>query len=427
MVCDSSPIALEDVSTFSEYAQNFWEPTTNNSRNVHWVESVARKRTRKLVITIPILLAILAGAGIYLKLMSRPVVDIDPSRLAVVERGDIARSVVAIGRIEPVAKVEIKSKANGIIKEIKVQAGDLINEGQVLVELDKDNLTARLREARAALLGAEANAKAAQAELEKNKIEAEGVDVDFNKRNLERSEKLFRDGLIPQQKHDDARMSLEIVENRQRAAQSQLSVTQARLAQAQAAIAQAEATVERSPIKGMVLSRDVEIGSPVSSILNMGAGATLVMVLGDIHEVFVRGKVDEADIGFVRPHQPARIKVETFKDRQFQGHVTQISPLGVEKDNVVSFEVKVSIDNASGELRANMSANAEIVLDEHKSTLLVPERAVIYDAQRIAWVEVPKDATPKGRERKQIRVAFSNGTRTEVVEGLSEGQKIILQ
>src|SRR3989442_15211072 len=95
--------------------------------------------------------------------------------------------------------------------------------------------------------------------------------------------------------------------------------------------------------RSMVLSRDVELGSPVSSILNLGAGATLVMVLGDIREVFVRGKVDEADIGLVRLHQPARIKVETFKDKRFEGRVTQISPLGVEKDNVVSFEVKVSI------------------------------------------------------------------------------------
>jgi len=400
---------------------------------------MARKRSRKLIGTILFLMVALAGAGIYaVTVLSRPATEVDPSRLAAVERGDIARSVVAIGRIEPVAKVEIKSKANGIIKDIKVEAGDLVNEGQILVELDKDNLTARLREARAALLGAQANANAAQAELEKNKVEAEGVDVEFNRRNVDRSEKLFKDGLIPQQKHDDARMALDIAENKQRAAQSQLSVTQARVAQAQAAIAQAQATVERSqeeldnatirsPIKGMVLSRDVELGSPVSSILNMGAGATLVMVLGDIRQVFVRGKVDEADIGLVRLTQPARIKVETFKDRQFEGRVTQISPLGVEKDNVVSFEVKVSIDNAYGELRANMSANAEIVLDEHRNTLIVPEKAVIYDAQRVAWMEVPRSGAAKGRERKQIKVGFSNGTRTEVIEGLTEGQKVILQ
>src|SRR5947207_13129124 len=123
---------------------------------------MARKKPRKLVVTFLLSILVIAGAGIYgVTVLSRPATDIDPGRLATVERSDIARSVVAIGRIEPVAKVEIKSKANGIIKEIKVQAGDLVNEGQVLVELDKDNLTARLREARAALLGADANAKAA--------------------------------------------------------------------------------------------------------------------------------------------------------------------------------------------------------------------------------------------------------------------------
>ena len=115
----------------------------------------------------------------------------------------------------------------------------------------------------------------------------------------------------------------------------------------------------------MVLSRDVEIGSPVSSILNMGSAATLVMTLGDIERVFVRGKVDEADIGRVRLGQPARISVETFKDRSFDGKVTQISPIGVEKDNVTTFEVEVSIDNPGNELKANMTANAEIVLEEH--------------------------------------------------------------
>ncbi len=398
---------------------------------------MAKKKSRKLLVFILLIVA-LSAVGAYVSLMSRPATDIDPSRLAVVERGDLAKSVVAIGKIEPVAKVDIKSKANGIIKEIKVQVGDLVQPGQVLVELDKENLEARLHEARAALLGAQANVKAAQAELDKNKIEAEGVDVAFARRNRERAEQLAKDGLIPQQNLDDSRLAVEIAQNRQRAAESQLSVTQARVSQAEAAVAQAEAAVERaqeelsnatirSPIKGMVLSRDVELGSPVSSILNLGAGATLVMVLGDIREVFVRGKVDEADIGTVKLDQPARIRVETFKERQFAGRVTQISPLGIEKDNVVSFEVKVSIDNASGELRANMSANAEIVLEEHKGTLVVPEKAITYDARRDAFVDVPAPGTPTGKERKPVTLGVSNGTRTEIVQGVSEGQKIILQ
>ncbi|HKX29172.1 MAG TPA: efflux RND transporter periplasmic adaptor subunit, partial [Blastocatellia bacterium] len=104
-----------------------------------------------------------------------------------------------------------------------------------------------------------------------------------------------------------------------------------------------------------------------------------------------------------------------------------ISPLGVDKDNVVTFEVKVSINNPGGELRANMTANAEIVLEEHRGVLLVPESAVLYDAQRKARVEIPAPDLPKGRDQKPIKVGISNGSRAEVLEGLSEGQKVILQ
>jgi len=399
---------------------------------------MAKKKSRRFVFVL-LFIVLIAAIGVYsISVLSRPVADVDPSRLVVVERGDLAKSVVAVGKIEPVAKVEIKSKANGIIKEIKVEVGDLVQEGQILVELDKDNLEARFHQAKAALLGAQANVKAAEAELAKNRVEAEGVDVGFARRNRERAEQLAKDGLVPQQNVDDTRLAVEVAENRQRAAQSQLSVTTAHVAQAEAAVAQAQGALEqaqeelsnatiRSPIKGIVLSRDLEVGSPVSSILNMGAGATLVMVLGDIREVFVRGKVDEADIGAVKLNQSVRIRVETFKDRHFEGRVTQISPLGVEKDNVVSFEVKASIDNASGELRANMSANAEIVLEEHKATLILPEKAIIYDAQRNTFIETPAPGTRTGKQLVSVKVGVSNGTKTEIVQGVAEGQKVILQ
>jgi HlyD family secretion protein len=399
---------------------------------------MANKKSRRLWLTLGLLL-IVSGAGVAsFTVLSRPKNGIDASRLATVERGDITRSVVATGRIEPIAKVEIKSKANGIIEELKVQVGDIVMPGQILAELDKENLAARVREAKAALMGAESNLKAAVAMLDKNKVEAEGPDVPFTKRNFERSERLLKEGILPQQTYDDTRSAYDQALNRQNIARAQLSVSEAKVTQAEAEVAQAQAAVDRaeeelnyatirSPIHGMVLSRDIEIGSPVSSILNMGAAATLVMVLGDIGQVYVRGKVDEADIGVVKLGQPSRIKVETFKDKTFDGKVTQISPLGVDKDNVVTFEVKVSINNPGGELRANMTANAEIVLEEHKGVLLVPESAVIYDTQRNASIEFPAPGGPKGREKRPIKTGISNGTRTEVTEGLREGEKVILQ
>ncbi len=287
------------------------------------------------------------------------------------------RSVVATGKVEPITKVEIKSKANGIIKALHVDVDSVVQVGDVLVELDKEQLEATLRGAEANLQAARASLEGAEAQLSRRTIvEAEGPDVEFARRAYERAQTLFAQRLIAQSALDDAHSAVDVAENRKRAAQSQLAVSQAKVTEARAQVAQAKAAADRdaedlanatirAPIRATVLSRDVEIGSPVSSILNLGANATLVMTLGDIDRVFVRGKVDEADIGRVRLGQPARIRVETFKDRVFNGRVTQISPMGVEKDNVTNFEVKVSIDNPGKELKANMTANAEIVLEEH--------------------------------------------------------------
>jgi len=391
----------------------------------------------RLVIGVVAIGVLVVGIGAWMALRGAST-TIDAGRTVAIERGDLAKSVVATGRIEPIAKVEIKSKANGIVKELLVDVGARVKVGQVLVELDRDNLAARLREARAALGGAQASLTAAGAEHEKNKVEAEGPDVPFARRNVERADRLFKDALLSQQQVEDARSLLDQAVNRQLAAKTQLGVALARVAQARAAVAAAQAALDRaeeeynnatirSPIDGMVLARPVEIGSPVSSILNLGANGTLVMVLGDISRVYVRGNVDEADIGAVRMGQAARIKVETFRDKPFEGKITQISPMGTDKDNVVSFEVKVSIDNSAGELLANMTANAEIILEQYRNTLIVPEAAVIYDNKRNASVDVVAPGSKTGKERRPIKVGVSNGTKTQVLSGLTEGQKVVLQ
>ena len=149
------------------------------------------------------------------------------------------------------------------------------------------------------------------------------------------------------------------------------------------------------------------------------------MTLGDIDKVFVRGKVDEADIGRVRLGMTARIVTETFRDKVFEGRVTQISPIGVERDNVTTFEVEVSIDNASKELKANMTANAEIVLQELPQSLLLPSTAIVYDAQRSPFVELVDPAAPEGHRRVPVKVGVSNGARIQVLSGVDQGDKIL--
>jgi len=151
------------------------------------------------------------------------------------------------------------------------------------------------------------------------------------------------------------------------------------------------------------------------------------MTIGDTSQVYVKGKVDEADIGRVYLGQPSRIKVESFKDKTFNGKVTKISPMGVEKDNVTTFEVRVSIDNPGGELKAEMTANAEIILDEHKNVLQIPEGSILYDKDRAASVEVPDPKGKDGKKKVAINIGISNGAKTEVLKGLNEGDQVILQ
>lgn len=361
----------------------------------------------------------------------------EDSRLATVERGTMVRSVVATGKVEPITKVEIKSKANGIIKVLDVDVDQTVKAGDVLVELDKENLNARLRESRAMLQAAEAALLAADANLKKNTIEAEGPDVEFARRASERAQSLFDQKLIAQSGLDEARGVYEQAQNRQRAAQSQLFVARAKVAEASANVAQTKAATERAgeelanatiraPVNGTILYRHVELGSPVSSILNLGAAATPVITLGDISQVFVRGKVDESDIGRVRLGQSCRITVETFKDKVFQGKVTQISPMGIEKDNVTNFEVKVSIDNPGHELKAMMTANAEIILEEHPDSLIIPESAITYDATRSAFVDVLDARSKDGKRRVAVKIGVGNGSKTQVLDGLKAGDKIVL-
>lgn len=395
-------------------------------------------KKRRWWLWIGLAVLVLGGGGMALKAAMAPNNEIDPSKIATVDKGDIARSVVATGKIQPLAKVDVKSKASGIVKQLFVDYSDVVRKGQVMAELDKEELSARVRESRATLLAAQAAKQAAEASFERNKVEAEGPDVPFLKSGMDRALQLHHDGLIAKSVLEDAEKAYQMGLNRQMSALRSVAAARAELARAEAQVAQAQAALDRaeedlrnstiiSPIDGLVLSRDVQVGDAVSSILVLGSQATLVFTLGDVSDVYVLGKVDESDIGKVYLDQPARIVVESFKDKKFEGRVTKISPLGKEKDNVTTFEVRVSIKNPGGELKANMTANAEIILEEKKGVLLIPESAVVYDKDRNTFAEIPDAAQEKGKKKIPIKTGISNGVKAEVLSGLKAGDKVILQ
>ncbi len=397
------------------------------------------------------ILVVLGGYWVFGSLFS---VDktIPPEKLAKVEQGSIAKSVVATGKIEPLSKVEVKSKASGIIKYLYVNAGDRVREGQLLVELDKETLEAQMKEAKAYLNAAESKLqemqsqdKTLRANLRKAQLEAESRDYEFLVTEYKRYQGLHMEGLVSKSDFDSVEQKMRAAEVAHKTLQAAVKVKEAELEQNERAIntyrsqvtqaqAQAEQAEEnlkyasiRSPISGVVLNRDVEVGDAVSSILQLGSNATLIMTLGDVQELYVKGKVDETDIGLVKTGQPVRVTVDAYKNKAFQGRVFRIAPMGVEKDNVTRFEVRVSIMNDLDLLKVNMSANAEIILEEHHDVLVIPESSLIYNEKRETSVEVPDASTKTGRRQVAVKTGLSNGARTELLSGLKLGEQVILQ
>jgi HlyD family secretion protein len=396
-----------------------------------------KKSRRLLFIGIPILLVIVL-LGVAVTVVRAKSKTIDPAMIAKVSVGDVAKSVVATGKVQPITKVEVKSKASGIVTNLATDINDNVRRGQLLAQLDQQEILDQVAAQKATLAAAESNARAAEASISLDKVNAEAPDLPMYKHTYERNKQMAAEGVVSAQTLDDTQQKYLAAANTRDKALSQIAVDQAKLRQAEAQVQQAQASLKQleeqlsytnitSPMDGVILSRDVEKGDAVSSILILGSTATLVMTIGDTHQVYVQGKVDEADIGKVYLGQPARIKVESFRDKTFLGKVTRIAPLGVEKDNVTTFEVRVSIENPGGELKANMTANAEILLDEHHHVLTVPEQAVKYDKDRNATIEVPDQTQSNGRRTVAVKTGLSDGTKIELLSGLKENDQVILQ
>ena len=401
--------------------------------------SPSRTKSRKrlwIYISIGAFVLLAGGAFAVHTLSGAP--PLDPSQIGTVETGDIARSVVATGKVWPITQVEVKSKASGIVTQLDTDINQPVHVGQVLAQLDQQEILDQVAAAKAQLAAADSNARSAAAAVAYDKIAAQAPDLPDYQRAYQRAQQMQKDGVVSQQSLDQAEQQYRAAANTRDRAVAQIAVDSAREHQALAQVEQAQASLKQleeqlsyttvtSPIDGVVLSRDVQVGDAVSSILVLGSTATLVMTLGDTHQVYVKGKVDESDIAKVYLGQAARIKVQSFPGRTFAGTVTKIAPLGVEKDNVTTFEVQISIDNAGGELKANMTANAEIVLEEHKNVLTVPEQAVLYDKDRNASVWVPDAHGKDGHRVVSVKVGLSNGSRIEVLSGLHAGDKVVLQ
>lgn len=381
-------------------------------------------------------------------------VSIPDDQLYLVERDSLEKIVVATGSIVPRSTIEIKSKASGIVERILVEEGEAVSAGQVLLELDKELLRAQLREAEANLLAIEAALQEAQsnitmAERTREKLEMDQMNlqdkVSYNQKRIERYKKLFEENLLPLNDMDEAERVLQDSTFQLGALKSGLLMQDAEIEAAQKAVLRAEAEVTqaratvdrarenlhyatiRAPRAATVLKRHIEEGDAVSSILQLGSQATLIITLGDMDKVYFEGRVDETDIGMVTEGMRSRIKVDAFRDKSFPGQVMEISPLGEEEENVIGFETRVSVEKEADILRAQMSANAEIIIETREGILLVKESAISYDQDRNSFVQLFDPSEESLMRKVPVKTGLSNGTLTEVLSGLEDGSKVVIQ
>ena len=370
---------------------------------------------------IGLLIILLACGGGITLLVRNSNGAVEAQQTATVRRGDIADAVVAIGSVQPDTFVEVKAKVSGIVEWLGAEAGDTVTQGQVLVELDKDILRGHVAEAEAGR--AVAKAALAQAEAE---YEVASAERDFQQAEYKRSEDLRQRGLISSQQLESAGTIRRRAAEQYKRAHALLQQAKARLQRADVSLQLARDrlsfTTLRSPMDGVLLSRPVEIGSAVADIT---AYKQAVFTVGDMTTLILDAEVDETEVGRVRLGMIARIQLEAFQEQFITGRVTRIAPKGFEENHIVRFNVEITLDPTDLPLRAQLTGDAEIIVDEHPNTLLLDERAIQYDFDGPFTLRPPArgDGEP---DIVRLKLGFSNGRDAEVLDGLREGDEVLL-
>jgi len=381
----------------------------------------------------------------------------------VAERGPLSELVFSDGKVVSNLDVEIKCKASGEIIRLPFDVSSRVKKGDLLVELDPVDEERSVRQAEAALDAALAKLAAArenlavsEGDLAASKKQADATltaarasEADA-KAKARRVAELFERKLASREETETAETSaVRAAADREaaEAARAELDSRERSLEATRQQIRAAEAEVEidrialevarqrladtrvAAPMDGVVTERSVQVGQIISSPISNVGGGTTVLTLSDLSRMFVLASVDESDIGRIRLGQRARVKVDAFPDRRFGGTVVQVSPRGVNVSNVVTFEVKIEMDEKERDLlRPEMTASIEIVIAERESALYVPLEAV-YRKGGKSFVSIPApggetDAETTAEERV-VETGMNDGKNVEILSGIVEGEAVV--
>jgi multidrug resistance efflux pump len=357
-------------------------------------------------------------------------------------RRDFSATVLATGAVKPQvgAEVRVGARLSGKVDHLYANIGDPVQKGQILAELEKDDLSAEVAQRRAELTLAQAKLSAVDT-LGPREIEKAAADLaqyqaalTLAQKDLVRQNELLRQDFTSQQAQDQAQKNLSAAEAQTDAAEKGLDLAQNRysenLKQARAEISRAEASLDNAtvklsyatitaPISGVIASVSTQEGETVSAGLNAPTFVTII----DLLRLQVDAYVDEVDIGKIQKGQECLFTVDAFSAREFMGRVVAIYPKAVIQENVVNYDVVIKItDPYDGLLRPEMTTNVTISLATRKQVLAVPAQAV----SREGGKNIIHIAGATGPEARQVTIGWKDGQWLEIANGLQEGQTIFL-
>ncbi len=434
---------------------------------------------RNILIILAVLLLAVIGTGSYVfwSGQGRP-----QYRTAPLERSTIVATISATGNLNPVISVQVGSQISGMVSELHADFNSEVKKGQLLARIDPQTYEAQLRQAQADLDNAKAgvlNAQRSVAQAEANVAAARAnvVQADVKMRDAktqsEARAQLFQQGAISQEERDTAQANFDAADAfldasraAERAARASLTVTEAQLDAAraqmalkQAALVQAQVnlayTYIRAPVDGTVVSRNVDVGQTVAASLQ---APTLFIIGRDLTKMQVDTNVDEADVGRVVLDQPVNFTVDSYPGQTFRGRVVQIRQSPQIVQNVVTYDVVVAVDNPDLKLKPGMTANVRILVARKENVLVVSNAAFRVRLQPPGApggdggpAKRPPAAGPGGPgsagagarglagtaqklwvlkgdkpDERTVRTGLTDGQRTEVVEGLTEGEPVIV-
>ena len=352
-----------------------------------------------------ILMALVAvifiGTFVFLYIKSQPQPEVyDEFTL---QRMDIRKTTVVTGKIEPRNEVNVKPQISGIITEILKEAGETVQEGEVIAKVKVIPDMGSLSAAQSRLRLAEINRKQAQTDYDREKA-------------------LFDKGLVAADEYDKIAQALRQAREEVDAAQDNLEVVRDGVSKSNAS---ASSTLIRSTITGLILDIPVKVGNSVILANTFNDGTTIATV-ANMNDLIFRGNIDETEVGRLSTGMTMKITIGALQDLKFDARLEYIAPKATDQNGANQFEIKAAVNLPSNatNIRSGYSANAEIVLAEAKNVLAVPESAIEFDGDDTYVYVIKGEGDKQTYERRKVQTGISDGINIEIRSGVKPNERI---